>query len=215
MSDQRDYYQNLSPTAEAFRVLRTNLMHAFAENKWKTLVVTAAGPGEGASTVALELARSLVRNGEKVLLVDGNLRIPVLAERTEQQAAGGLSDVLRNKGAYRDVLLSKEGEPDLLGAGTLAENPSELLGSSAMQLLMDDARKHYDYIIIDTPPAAMVADAVIVSSRADATLLVVEDGAADKKEIRQTIEAIEKAGGNLLGAVMNKTVGKKPTALIK
>lgn len=204
MSEMKDYYESISPVAESFRALRTKIKRSFLENGWKTLLITAAGPGEGATSISLDLARSFQKNGDKVLLVDANLRLPALGEQLDARGEG-LSDILARGAMPTERIVTPTEEPDLLPAGKAPENPAEMLGSKNMQQLLEALKEQYEIILIDTPPAAVVADAAILSAQTDAVLLVVEDGAANKRQVKKAIDAIEQAGGHLIGAVMNKT----------
>lgn len=187
---------------ESFSVLRTNLKRLFVDNQWKSMVITATNQGEGTTTVTRGLARSLHKNGEKVLLIDANFRDPSFNDYATNQQEG-LSEFLLEPKDIEAYILHQDNEPDLFLAGTHLENPTEKLGSQAMVALLENLKNRYDYILFDTPPAGGVADALIIGSLADAVLLVIEEGVTDKHQMKKTISAIQQAGGNVIGAVMN------------
>src|SRR5690606_12980435 len=162
---------------ESLRMLRTNLQFMNVDDPPRTIVVTSAMPGEGESTVAASLAGTLAASGAHVILVDGDLRRPTVAETTDVNGDIGLSDVLAGRVGITDALRTVRGIPNLLvlPAGTLPPNPSELVGSERMHALLKDLAKHA-MVIIDAPPLLSVTDGAILTRQSDGALVVVSAG---------------------------------------
>ncbi len=202
----------LSPSApfqyqEAFNSLRTNLKFVSVSNNYKKIVVTSALPGEGKSSIAINLGVSLATDGSRVLLMDCDLRKPILHRylRVRGALVGGLTNVLSGDitlaaqytVAFRDVNLS------VLPAGSAPPNPTQLLGSQAMMRLLQELEPKYDYIILDTAPVSVVADAAVLSQFADGVLLVVRQKMATIPQVQQAKKNLEAVNANLLGVVFN------------
>lgn len=201
-----------SPRAEAFRRLRTSLQYATIGAKNSALVVTSAGPGEGKSNVAANLAITLAETGARVIVVDGDLRRPMLARNFGLIGSTGLTDILAGRAELRDVVQTYgEYNLDVLAAGAIPPNPSELLGSRAMKELINDLTAHYDFVVIDAPPSLLVADAAILSSLAS-VLLVAAVGKARKTEIAASVRSLEAVNAHILGAIATMVPAKGPDA---
>lgn len=199
---------------EAFRKLRTNLLYASIDEGLRTLVVSAAVRGEGTSLVASNLARVMALAGQKVILIDGDLRRRASAggpEREENQP--GLTQLLVGS-ASLDGALVNTAVPGLqrIPAGDLPPNPSELLGSERMaELLTYLASQHI--VIVDAPPVLPVTDAVALGARADGVLLVARAGRTTQDQLRQATAAIGQGGGSVLGIVLNRAASSTVSRL--
>lgn len=195
----------LSAPSEAIRRLRTNLQFVQIAEGANSLVVTSSIPGEGKTTTALNLAVALADNGARVILVDADLRRPSIALRTGLEESVGLTTVLIGRATVSEVAQSWRGSRlDVLTAGQVPPNPSELLGSQAMSHLLDQLEATYDVVVLDSPPLLPVTDAAILSHRASGTLLVVGADRVHRPQLVESIESIVNAGGKLHGLVMNK-----------
>ena len=200
-----------NPRAESFRTLRTNLQFLNVEGGPRIFVFSSAGPGEGKSTTAANLAISLAETGAKVALVDGDLRLPRVAEYMGIEGGVGMTDVLIGRANVGDVM-QKWGRAQLyvLPAGRIPPNPSELLGSTAMDKLLATLAEHFDVVLIDAPPLLLVTDAAVVSKKARGAILVAASGSTKKQELHGAVRTLESAGAALLGVVVTMLPTKGP-----
>ncbi len=197
--------QGLDPASESYRVLRTNIHFATVDAPARTLMVTSASPGEGKSTTAANLAFAMAMDGKKVLLVDTDLRRPSVHKLLELAPTPGLTDVLLGHAP----LAPREVMPGLsvLTAGSTPPNPGELLNSRKFRNLVGDLMALADVVIFDSPPVLAAADAVILASQMDGTIMVVETGATKKGSARRTLQLLKQARATLLGIAYNKMRG--------
>lgn len=196
-----------SATAEAFRVLRTNIQFAAAaaEVKLRTVIVTSADPAEGKTTVAANLAAVLAQSGRRVLLTDADLRKPRLHKVFGQRKKPGLTDtVMLGVPLAQAVRPSAVEGLDLLFAGTTPPSPVDFLNSAALASFLRRASESYDCTIIDTPPVMVSADAAILASRVDGVLLVARLGRTDSRALVEARRLLDQAGSRLLGVVANE-----------
>lgn len=202
-----------SPRAESFRTLRTNLQFLNVDSGPRSFVVTSSVPGEGKSTTAANLAISLAETGARVALVDGDLRLPRLAQYMGIEGAVGLTDVLIGRAQLSDVL-QKWGRAQLyvLPSGRIPPNPSELLGSGNMKRLLLSLTTDFSYVIIDSPPLLLVTDAAVVSKLADGAILVAASGRTKRAELAAAVRALDHIGSKLLGVVITMLPTKGPDA---
>lgn len=200
-----------SPVSEQYRTIRTNIQFASsADEQLKTLVVTSSGPSEGKSTTSANLATVFAKSGQKVLLVDADMRKPTVHKTFLLNNQEGLSTVLTTKKNIVEVAQPSAIENlTVLTSGTKAPNPSELLGSRKMNKIMDEARSNYDIVIFDMPPVVTVTDAQIMASKADGTLLVVREGNTHKDDLQKAKELLTMVKARLLGVVYNGTEQSK------
>jgi len=197
--------QPLAAPSEAVRRLRTNLQFIDFANRPRSIVISSSIPGEGKSTIAINLAVSLADTGARVILVDADLRRPSVAEYVGIEGGVGLTTVLIGRAEVEDVVqpLGKT-SLDLLPAGQIPPNPSELLGSMAMAELLDRLSASYDMVLLDSPPLLPVTDAVVLSNLAGGALVVVGVDRIHRPQLQQSLESLETAGAHLFGIVMNK-----------
>ncbi|MGG5260592.1 polysaccharide biosynthesis tyrosine autokinase [Phycicoccus avicenniae] len=194
-----------SPRAEAFRALRTNLQFVDAANHPRTLVVTSSLAGEGKSTLTANLALTMAQAGARVCLIEADLRRPKVLEYMGLEGSVGLTDALIDKADVIDVIQPYGGTNLwVLGAGRIPPNPSELLGSSSMQSLLQNLVRRFDYVIIDAPPTLPVTDAVVLSKLADGAIVVAGSGLVDRDQLAHTLETLASVDGKVLGVVMNR-----------
>jgi polysaccharide biosynthesis transport protein len=206
---QRDDPQ--AAPSEAVRRLRTNLQFINDSERSKAIVITSSIPGEGKSTIAMNLAVSFADSGARTILIDANLRRPALDEymgiEGQWPAADdlGLTNVLNGQCRIEDVVQPfGNSNLDLLPAGQMSPNPSELLGSSAMQRLLEELLASYDIVLLDTPPMLPVTDAAVLSKLASGTLLILGADRVRRAQLHVALESLEAAGGHVLGLIMNK-----------
>ncbi len=192
-----------SPIAEAFRSLRTNLQFAKVGDL-KKILLTSAGPGEGKSSTAANLAIALAQNDKKVLLVDLDLRKPV-----QHQIFGlgnqGLTNILIDRKPWEEVVQTTN-IPNLsvITSGPIPPNPAELLDSQRMEQLLEELSKNVDLLIIDAPPINPVTDAAILAAKVDGVVLVLNARSTRPEMAQQAKEQILKAQGKILGVVLNQ-----------
>lgn len=194
---------------EAYKTLRTNLMFSLPGKDCKKILITSAMPGEGKTTTAINLSKVFAMNGEKVLLVDCDLRLSTTADKLSIYDTPGLSDVLVGIKELSEVIQHLEDGLDVLTAGSIPPNPSELLGSESMQVLMARLESCYKYIILDAPPIAAVTDASVISCLVSGTVIVVRNGVADRDIVGSSIERLRLAGAKLLGFIFISPDDKK------
>ncbi|MFT3944232.1 MAG: polysaccharide biosynthesis tyrosine autokinase [Ancrocorticia sp.] len=202
-----------NPLVESFRTLRTNLSYLNVEDEAKTFVVTSAGPNEGKTTTAMNLAVVLADSGARVALVDADLRKPSVAKALDIEGAVGLSDLLVGKASLNDVL-QQFGRQQLfvMPSGRIPPNPSELLGHRAMGKVLDMLSAQFDYVIIDTPPVLAVTDAAILSKHAGGAVMIAASGRVRKQDLSNAIDALHTVGGKVLGIVATMVPTKGPDA---
>lgn len=198
-----------APRAEAFRVLRTNLQFIDPDVERKVFVITSSLPGEGKTTTAVNLALALAEGGEKVALVEGDLRRPKISEYLRLESAVGLTTVLIGKLPLADAIQST-GSQDLavLTSGSTPPNPAELLKSSAMRTIIASLRDTYDIVLIDAPPLLPVTDGALLAAQADGALLVVRHGKTTTDQVSMAVERLQAVGATPVGVILNMAPAK-------
>jgi capsular exopolysaccharide synthesis family protein len=193
-----------APRREAFRVLRTNLQFIDVDNTSKVFAVSSSIPGEGKTTTATNLAITLAQAGERVLMIDGDLRRPQVARVFDLEGVVGLTTVLIGTIEFEDAVQpSPVDNLDVLTSGAVPPNPSELLQSQAMHDLLERGKKEYDVIVIDTPPLLPVTDAALLAAQADGALVVVRHGKTTRDQLNHSMERLEAVDAKALGVVLN------------
>ncbi len=195
-----------SPPAEAYRVLRSNIHFAQVDNPGRSFLVTSAGAGEGKSLTAANLAVVFAQAGQKVLLVDADLRRPALQRLLHVERERGLTNVLIGESTLDDVIVEVENVPGLfiVPTGPLPPNPADLLGSERMTEVVREASQLADIVILDSPPAIVLTDAILLSSKVDQTLLIAECEHVSRTAFLEMIRLIRHAKGSILGTILNK-----------
>ena len=199
-----------APRAEAYRVLRTNLSFIDVDQASKAFVVTSSVPNEGKSTVAVNAAIALASTGQRVLLVDGDMRRPQVATLLSLEARVGLTNVLVGSASQEEVVQHHSPSGlDVLAAGPIPPNPAELLQSKAMRDLLAKLRNDYEVIVIDGPPLLPVTDAALLASETDGAVLVVRHGKTTKDQLAGAVERLDSVGSAPLGIVFNMIPTKR------
>ncbi len=202
-----------SPRTEALRQVRTLLQSAAAERSLKTLAVTSAVPGEGRSSTTCSLALLFAETGQRVLVVDAELRRPRLATFLGREDSAGLSTVLTGGATVDQVIQPWGAGLWLLAGGQRPPNPSELLSSPRMTEVVDEVRRRFDVVIFDCPPLLPVTDGEVVAARADGTVLVVRSARTTGAQVTAAVRALHAVNATLLGCVLNMVPRKGPDAL--
>jgi capsular exopolysaccharide synthesis family protein len=198
-----------SPRAEAFRKLRTNLQFGDGGRGPRVIVVSSARVGDGSSTTACNLAVALAEAGNRVLLLDANLRSPRVADYLGLDPFPGLTDVLAGRMVWSYARQPwNRGAFDVLPAGPVAHDHSQLLASYGLGDLLADMRHHYHFVIVDTPALLPVSDAAAVAARADGVVLVVQHRQTSQEQVTAAVEALEAVNARLLGTVLTMTRGR-------
>ena len=195
----------LSPVSEAFRALRTNLQYAQIDDPVKTIVVTSPNPGEGKSTVAANLAVTYAQNEKKVLIIDGDLRKPMLHTILDLNRKPGITNILFEKesisrGIQPTVIDNLYG----LTSGDNLANPADLLGSQKLKALLKSLEREFDVIIFDTPPMLAATDASVLSTACDGVIIVTSARTTKVEDLNLAVESIENVQGKVFGTVLNK-----------
>ena len=195
-----------APAAEAYRTLRSNVEFAAVDAPVKTLLVTSSIPGEGKTTTAANLAVVFAQDGRRTILVDADFRKPGVHKIFDLPNAKGLSSLLRTDEVEMDHVAQSTEQENLrvITTGPLPPNPSELLGSQRMRLILERLTSSSDLVIIDSPPLQAVTDAAILAAVADGTLFVIDAGRTRRGAVESGREALAKAGARTLGAALNR-----------
>lgn len=198
--DQKNDYR----IKESFKTLRSNI--EFSGSDIRVIAITSCTPNEGKSSVAMEVAKSFAEAGSRTILIDADMRKSVLVGRYKTGAVRkGLSQTLIGKTALEDAVCETNLENlYMIFAGPVPPNPSELLGDQLFEQMLQQLKKLFDYIIIDTPPLGSVIDAAVVAKRCDGTIIVVENNTVSYRFVQKVKEQLDKTESKILGVVLNK-----------
>jgi polysaccharide biosynthesis transport protein len=193
-----------SPHAEAYRVLRTNLLFSRKDDKLNTVAVVSAGAGEGKSTTVFNLAAVFAQSGQRVVIVDSDLRRPTLHKMLHVTNNLGLTNYLMRQNTLEEVIqTTKVPTMDFLASGKLPSSSLGILSSAQMKNLITELKQRYDFVFFDSPPIMGVSDASILASEVDMTLQVIQYRRYPQPMNVRAKQLIEKVGGNLVGIVLN------------
>lgn len=200
---------NLSFTAaEAYRLLRTNVIFAMSEDKpCRIIGITSSCSGEGKSTTALNLANTLAKTGAWVLLIEADMRLPTMYHRLDVGHSPGLSDLLTGKHSAEEVVQESGLHEQLriITSGDIPTNPSELLGSKQMREMLENYTHDFNFIILNLPPVTEVADALVISKLTDGMIMVVRQDYTNKKVLDEAMQKLQYVQAKMLGFVMTRT----------
>lgn len=195
---------------EAYKSIRTNIAFSVMKEGCKTIVVTSSMASEGKTTTTINLAISFAQAGQRVLLIDGDLRKPKIHQYFSLPNAPGLTNYLgasvqRGEKVNVNSVTHKTQYSNLfvICSGSIPPNPSEILGSDPMKRFIDEAEKMYDYIIIDTPPINLVSDALPVIKKSDGVILVVRQNLSTHPEVERALSALKFIDAKILGFIVN------------
>jgi capsular exopolysaccharide synthesis family protein len=200
-----------SPSAEAYRTLRTSIRFLGVDHPLRTLQITSPSPGEGKTTTTANLAVALARAGERVVMVSCDLRRPRLHSFFGLSNQVGFTSVLLGEAPLSGALqpVTDDGRLWLLSAGPLPPNPSELLSSARAGEVLTGLEAYADTVLIDCPPVLPVTDAAVLSAKADATLLVVSARLSTRKQVARAVELLERVSAPLVGTVLNNAPAER------
>ena len=205
---EQKLHKNMEFTArEQYKILRENIEFTVpADVKCPVIGVTSSNRGEGKSTTCVNLSYVMSETGKKVLLLDGDLRLPTVAKKMEMEVKEGLTNFLL--GAKCEIENYKpEGFNDnwyIMTSGNIPPNPSELLGSPRMGKFLEEMKEKFDYIIIDLPPVNLVSDAISVSKYLNGMIAVIREGYTEKKELDKCFRQLRLSNVKILGCVVNE-----------
>ncbi|WP_170285924.1 polysaccharide biosynthesis tyrosine autokinase [Nocardioides rubriscoriae] len=193
-----------TPWAEAFRVLRTNMQYVEVDHDHRVFVISSSLPGEGKSTTAVNLAITLAMAGETVCIVECDLRRPTMADRLKLDDSVGTTSVLIGRLSVDDALQPyADTGLKVLTCGPRPPNPSELLQSHQMEMLIKELSNRFSVVLLDAPPLLPVTDAALLAARADGMLAIVRHGKTTKDQLGHALERVESVGAKCVGVVMN------------
>ncbi|MEC0106645.1 CpsD/CapB family tyrosine-protein kinase [Paenibacillus taichungensis] len=193
-----------STNSEAYRKLRTNIQFSSIDSQIQTIMIASAVSGEGKTTTIGNLAVTYAQEGKKVLLMDTDLRKPSVHRMFNVPNHIGLTSVISNQYSVKEVLRETFIEGlHVLTSGAIPPNPSEMIGSRKMTLILEELKQQYDVILFDTPPVLSVTDALIISSLCDGVILVVNSGKVKKDVVKKAKAHLEHVNARILGAVLN------------
>jgi capsular exopolysaccharide synthesis family protein len=197
--------QPRSPAAEAYRQIRTNIQFTSVDNPLRTFLITSANMGEGKTTVAINLATAFAQSGKRVLLVDTDMRRPMLHTLLEVSGSRGLSNMIV-RGREDEAFIRGTLIPNLrvMTAGRLPPNPAELLGSERMREVVAWLKQQADYVLFDSPPVLAVTDSVVLSRLVDTTLFVASMGQTRIPDLETAVHQIQAVDSPIAGVILNK-----------
>lgn len=192
-----------SINAESYRILRTNIQYSSFNKEVKSILITSTECGEGKTTVCGNMALAFSQDNKKVLLIDGDFRKPSIHNMFNISNENGLAEVLTGNKKFEEVIYAYNDNLDILTSGNIPINPSEMLGSTNMDILLEEVKKIYDYIILDSAPINLVSDSQLLSTKADGTILVIKKNKTKIKDVKEVKELLEKIGCEIIGCVFN------------
>ena len=204
-ADERTLHKNLEFTAaEQYKLLRTNLDFTLSHDENCPIIgITSSLRGESKSTTSINLSYVLAEKGSRVLLIDGDLRLPSIAKKMDLENDTGLTEFLIGKGApiskFQSNILDNW---YIMPSGQIPPNPSELLGSKKMKDVLDTLKASFDYIVIDLPPVNLVSDSISIAGFLSGMIVVVRKEYCEKKELANCVRQLKLSNVNVLGFVM-------------
>jgi len=212
MTKQADKIQRLvthehpkSPAAEAYRTLRTNLGFTFVDTPCRSILFSSPNPEDGKSTTIANLAVTMAQAGNRVILVDSDLRKPMLHKIFDLENQRGLTNAMMQQLTLEETVHKNVIDKlDILTSGPIPPNPAEILASKKSKALWDQLKETYDYVFIDSPPVLAVADASILATQVDGVILVVRSARTRIDLAREARDQLLKANVNIIGVVLNQ-----------
>ena len=189
---------------EAYKIGRTNIRFALPDEPSNTIIVTSSWPMEGKTTNCVNLAITFSQTGAKTLLIDCDLRKPRIGKIFNIPSKMGLSNTLRNFCKMEEAIHPTQYDNlYVMPSGHIPPNPAELISSKEMEEMLNELKKEYRYILIDTPPVNLLADALLLASHASGTVMVARQGVTDHKSMQEALDKLKFSGAKVLGFVLN------------
>lgn len=202
-----------STVSEKFRGIRSNIMFSSANKEVNSILITSEKPSSGKSTISANIAVTYAQAGYKTLIIDGDMRKPTQHYIFDLSNNSGLSNLIINKASYSESIKETRVENlSILTAGPTPPNPSELIASDQFDEIYNELLNDYDFIVVDTPPVNTVTDAQVYAQTIQNCALVIDAEKNNKNEVKKAKDLINKAGGKLLGAILNKTAIDKSSS---
>ncbi|MCM3602186.1 CpsD/CapB family tyrosine-protein kinase [Robertmurraya korlensis] len=193
-----------SPVSEQYRTIRTNIQFSTVDHEIRTLMVTSSGPGEGKSTTAANLATVFAQQGNKVLLVDADMRKPTVHYTFSLMNTSGLTTILKKQSDLHEAATQIDSSNlFVLPCGPVPPNPAELISSRSMDEFIEVALNEFDMVIFDSPPVLVVTDAQLLANKCDGTVLVVSSNFTEKENALKAKEQLTASKAKLLGVILN------------
>ena len=210
MAKKHDYY-SVSIYEEAIRSVRTNIQFSNIDKENRIIAITSSKPSEGKSTVIYNLAKSFAENGERVAMLDFDLRAPKLNLVAGVESNVGLTNVITGKVPIERALIRDRDEENLyiLLSGPVPPNPAEILASNQVRNLIEDLSDMFDYVFIDTPPVGLFTDSSIVSTYCDGIVFAIKSNDTKREEVAKALDNLKKVNAKILGAVLTFADVKK------
>jgi capsular exopolysaccharide synthesis family protein len=204
----------LDPTdaaSEAYRKLRTNLLYALVDAPPKVIMVTSPGSAEGKSTICANLGVVLAQAGKNTLIMDCDLRRPMMHEIFGLSSAGGLVEALMGDLTLQEACREPLEDPNLkvLTVGAIPPNPAEFLESRRFSAFLATIQAEFDYVLVDSSPTGLVSDPLILAARVDGVLLTLDAHKTRRGDVRRAMRSLTTVGAEVLGTVMNREIGSK------
>lgn len=193
-----------SPISESYRTIRTNIEFSSIDKEIKIILITSSEPEEGKTTTASNIALAYAQAGKKTLIIDCDLRKPKIHKMFNISGIVGLTNIMADNLKLSEIVYPFNESLDILPAGSIPPNPSEILSSNKMKNFLVEASELYERIIIDSPPVNVVTDTQILSGIADGVLLVVRSGSTNIDDANRAKELLLKAKANILGVVLRR-----------
>lgn len=194
---------------ESYKAIRTNILHMLRDKEKNWFSVTSSCPGTGKTTVSVNLGINFAALGKKTVVVDADMRKPMVGNLLSLPKEDGLSEYLSGKTEDVNTCLTKYPNLYAVSSGAIPPNPSELLSSDRFSTMLNKLSENFDYIIVDTPPVGMVTDAAVISSYVLGTVLVLKQGYTDKERFEDTVKTLKKVDTNILGYILDAVDEKK------
>ncbi len=188
---------------EAYKNLRIHLVSLLEKNNSKVVAISSANASEGKSTTSINLAVTLSQLNKKVIIVDADSRRATIHQKLKIENEKGCLDVINGGSELKEVIKQYNPYLDVITAGSVFNNPTELFCSNAFERMITELRNMYDYVIIDTPPVNLVSDALVIAQKCDGLVFVVRTGVTTYETFRNALISTNQLGINVLGAVMN------------
>lgn len=194
-----------SPISEQFKMIRTSIEFAGVDKRYQVILVTSPEAHSGKSTISANLAIVYAQKGKRTLLIDGDMRKPTVHQTFLKSNLKGLSTTLVGEDNIQQALQQTPVEGlTVMTSGPIPPNPNELLGSHRMSLLLKQLKTHFDVIIVDTPPATFVSDAVVLAPKMDGIVMVARSAVTKKEEMHHALEQLKMTRTPIIGAVLNR-----------
>lgn len=190
---------------EAYKKVAANIEFANIDKNIKTIMITSSLQGEGKTTTICNIASVMTDLNKGILLIDLDLRKPFVHKFFSLSNKAGLTDLLLNRDDYCNYINNVYPKLDIITAGKIPPNPTEILNSKSMRELLKELSLYYDYIFLDTPPIAMVSDPIIVATYVDAVILTVASGQTDIETAKRSLYSLKQINANLIGIILNKS----------